>query len=217
MITDLRILELLASKICHDLVSPVGAINNGVELIEDIGGDVVDEAMQLIRNSAEQAARRLRLFRIAYGRAGADSNLTFKDAQETLHNHFEHGKIRLHFAPNFPPETFLGNRGALKHLLNLALLAEEVLIYGGDLHFSNGGDDCVGGIVLTASGRSAALNEATLAALQGTAVVEAVTPRTVHAYVTGQFIALYNFHLTESAPAAETVQLQLKPAAALST
>lgn len=211
MITDLRILELLASKICHDLVSPVGAINNGVELIEDIGGDVVDEAMQLIRNSAEQAARRLRLFRLAYGRAGADSNLTFKDAHETLQNHFEHSKIRLHFAPDFPPEDFLGHRGALKHLLNLALLAEEVLIYGGDLHFSNGTGDFAGGIALTATGRGAALTEASLAALKGTAEIEAVSPRTVHAYVTGQFITLYNFHLVESAPAAETVLLQLKP------
>lgn len=63
---DLRVLELLASKICHDLVSPVSAINNGVELIEDIGGSVVDEAMKLIGDSATNASRRLRLFRIAY-------------------------------------------------------------------------------------------------------------------------------------------------------
>lgn len=212
MLTDLRILELLASKICHDLVSPVGAINNGVELIEDIGGDVVDEAMQLIRNSAEQAARRLRLFRLAYGRAGADSNLTFKDAQETLSGHFEQSKTRLQFAGDFPPPGFLENRGALKHLLNLALLAEEILIYGGTLTFSSGTDDAPSAVVLTATGRGATLNDAMLTALQGTAPVEAITPRTVHAYVTGRFIALYDFQLNTQSPAAETVAFQLRPA-----
>lgn len=213
MLTDLRILELLASKICHDLVSPVGAINNGVELIEDIGGDVVDEAMQLIRNSAEQAARRLRLFRLAYGRAGADSNLTFKDAQETLQGHFEQSKTRLQFAGDFPPAGFLDNRGALKHLLNLALLAEEILIYGGTLEFGCGSDAAQGAVVLTATGRGATLHDAMLTALQGTAAVEAITPRTVHAYVTGRFIALYHFQLDASTPAPETVRFLLRAGA----
>ena len=82
MQVDMRVLELLSSKICHDLVSPVSAINNGVELIDDIGGSVVDEAMKLIGDSAALASRRLRLFRMAYGRAGSDENLGIKDVKQ---------------------------------------------------------------------------------------------------------------------------------------
>jgi histidine phosphotransferase ChpT len=60
MLLDLRVLELLSSKLCHDLISPVSAINNGVELIEDIGGDVVDEAMSLIGNKRGSGGPSLR-------------------------------------------------------------------------------------------------------------------------------------------------------------
>ncbi len=207
MITDMRILELLASKICHDLVSPVGAINNGVELIEDIGGDVVEEAMQLIHSSAEQASRRLRLFRLAYGRAGADSNLTFKDTQETLADHFEHSKIKLHFADDFPLLAMAETRGAFKALLNLALLAEETLVYGGDIHFRNA--PIGAGLTLVSSGRGAALSEASHRALKDEAAIDDITPRSVHAYVTGRFAALYSLNIVVEAPVAEQVMLHL--------
>src|SRR5580704_12281150 len=95
MQVDIRVLELLSSKICHDLVSPVSAINNGVELIEDIGGSVVDEAMKLIGDSAGQASRRLRLFRVAYGRAGSDENLPTKDVRQVAVQYVLGGKVNL--------------------------------------------------------------------------------------------------------------------------
>src|ERR1700691_6194195 len=92
---DLRVLELLASKLCHDLVSPVSAINNGVELIEDIGGAVVEEAMKLIGDSAQHASRRLRLFRVAYGRAGSEENIGVKDVRQIAEQYAAGGKITL--------------------------------------------------------------------------------------------------------------------------
>src|SRR5580658_5983515 len=102
---DLRVLELLASKLCHDLVSPVSAINNGVELIEDIGGSVVDEAMKLIGDSAGHAARRLRLFRIAYGRAGSEENLGVKDVRQIAEQYLAGGKVNLAWPEDQPVET----------------------------------------------------------------------------------------------------------------
>lgn len=192
MITDLRILELMASKICHDLVSPVGAINNGVELIEDIGGDVVNEAMQLISSSAEQAARRLRIFRIAYGRSGSDGNLTFKDVHDTLLAHFEFSKTKLHFTDDCPHYSFVETRGALRNLINLTLLAEETLVYGGDIHCHTH-SDTLSGMTITASGRGAHLSEASCHALDNTAATEDINARTIHAHLTGRFIALHDF------------------------
>src|SRR5580700_4198072 len=92
---DIRVLELLSSKICHDLVSPVSAINNGVELIEDIGGSVVEEAMKLIGDSAAHASRRLKLFRMAYGRAGSDESLGVKDVRQVAEQYMAGGKVAL--------------------------------------------------------------------------------------------------------------------------
>ncbi len=58
---DPYVLELLASRICHDVISPVGAISNGLELLEDMGMESGRDAIDLIGKSAEQASRRLRL------------------------------------------------------------------------------------------------------------------------------------------------------------
>src|SRR5271154_3464814 len=102
---DMRVMELLASKLCHDLVSPVSAINNGVELIEDIGGSVVEEAMKLIGDSAQHASRRLRLFRMAYGRAGSEDSLGVKDVRQTAEQYLAGGKSTLNWPDNQPPES----------------------------------------------------------------------------------------------------------------
>src|SRR5580700_11049943 len=121
---DIRVLELLSSKICHDLVSPVSAINNGVELIEDIGGSVVDEAMKLIGDSAQHAARRLRLFRMAYGRAGSEEHLGVKDVRQNAEQYLAGGKSTLNWPEDQPSELFATHKGALKVMLNLLILAE---------------------------------------------------------------------------------------------
>ncbi len=70
---DPRVIELLCSRLCHDLISPVSAINNGFELIAEFGDEMRGEAMSLMGDSAREAARRLKFFRIAFGAAGAPS------------------------------------------------------------------------------------------------------------------------------------------------
>ena len=70
---DRRIAELLCSRICHELVAGVAAINNGVELISEIDPSMFDEAMTLIGSSAKQASARVQYYRMAYGFAGHDA------------------------------------------------------------------------------------------------------------------------------------------------
>ena len=62
---ELRVAELLASRLCHDLISPVGAVNNGIELLTEFGEDPDGESMQLIATSAKTASEKLQFFRIA--------------------------------------------------------------------------------------------------------------------------------------------------------
>ena len=67
---DMRVTELLASRLCHDLVGPIGAVNNGIELMTDVEFGPSDDALQLAGNSARQAASILQFYRLAYGMAG---------------------------------------------------------------------------------------------------------------------------------------------------
>ncbi len=67
---DMRVAELLASRLCHDLVGPIGAVNNGMELLEDEDLGMSDDAIQLSASSARQAANILQFYRLAYGMAG---------------------------------------------------------------------------------------------------------------------------------------------------
>ena len=67
---DLRVAELLTARLCHDLIGPLSAIGNGVELLEDEEPDFVREAALLVGNSARQANRRLQFYRFVYGFSG---------------------------------------------------------------------------------------------------------------------------------------------------
>jgi histidine phosphotransferase ChpT len=69
---DLRVLELLAARLCHDLIGPVAAIGNGVELLADEDPDFVRDAVGLVGESARKANRRLQFYRFAYGFSGGE-------------------------------------------------------------------------------------------------------------------------------------------------
>src|SRR3954467_11382201 len=64
---DLRVLELLAARLCHELISPIGAIANGVELLGEDDPEFVRDATALIGQSAKKAGQRLQFYRFAYG------------------------------------------------------------------------------------------------------------------------------------------------------
>jgi len=182
---DSRILELMVSRLCHDLVSPVGAINNGVELMEEMGADMGDEAMALIAQSGRAAAARLKAYRLAYGTAGGQADMA--TVRSAASEYFANGKIAL----NWPAEVTGGAAGAdlppgwPKAAINLMLLAEETLGYGGELAVADGTP--APRLTVTACGREPGLEETALAALDGRVSPEALTPRTVHAHAAALF------------------------------
>lgn len=207
---DIRLLEMLTSKICHDLISPVGAINNGVELIEDIGGSVVDDAMKLIDNSAKQAARRLRLFRMAYGRAGSETGVTLKDMRATARDHLTGSKITLEWSEMHPFEKLVDTKGGLKVLLNTVMFAEDVLSHGGNVTVEPL-EENTDGARITASGQHAHLSEAGLKALEGKVDIEEITPRTVHAFVLGRIAEHFHCKVSCSQISEEKLSITLIP------
>jgi len=138
MNVDLKVAQLLASRLCHDLVGPIGAINAGLELMEDAitendGDDPAARA--LLANSAGEATRRLAFFRIAFGSgAGAGGEATLPEARELAQGFIESGKAALDWPETDPAQpSGAVNPSVIKVLLCLILIASETLPRGGDI------------------------------------------------------------------------------------
>lgn len=211
---DIRIMELLSSRMCHDLVSPVGAINNGVELIEEVGGSTAGEAIQLIAKSAQTAARRLRCFRLAYGRAGSESGLAIADVRQVAEQYLEGGKSKLIWPTSAPIASYAEHRGALKLLLNAIMLAEETLAYGGTIEVS--GELGTPDAILTITGRGARVPDAFRAALEGELAIDDITSKSVHGYMTASLGGYYDFEISadtiNAEPGEEAIRISIQKA-----
>ena len=128
--TDLA--SLLCSRLCHDLMSPVGALNNGIELMADETDEAMrDKCVELLTDSARATANKLKFFRLAFGAAGGfGAEIDTREAEAALEGLFgPERRIVLTWAVG--DATLPKN--AVKLLLNLALLAGDALVRGGSL------------------------------------------------------------------------------------
>src|SRR6476620_5631585 len=89
---DLRVLELLTARLVHELVSPIGAINNGVELLGEVDPDFVRDAVELIGQSGRRAGKRLQFYRFAYGTAPT-ANVSGPEPGELVAGLLDGGKV----------------------------------------------------------------------------------------------------------------------------
>ena len=192
-----RVMELVASRICHDLVSPVGAISNGVELMQELGEDAGDEAMKLIADSALQASIRLKVFRLSYGAAGTDKNVGFKDIRDVFSDLLRSGRVQAEFEPDLGVKYSMPPRGFFKCLLNLLILAEECNHGEGKIAITSLPGNK--GIKILVTGKNPGFRDGTEAALRGETDAENLDPRSVHAYVTGKFAAYFDLKITWAA------------------
>src|SRR5271167_745708 len=122
---DLDFAALLVSRVCHDLVSPVGAVVNGLEVLEDERDATMRaDALRLVAASAEQAAARLQFARIAFGAAGsAGAELDLAEVARIVAGLLKGGKIELvwaHPAVNWPKDW-------AKLLMNAILASADCL------------------------------------------------------------------------------------------
>jgi histidine phosphotransferase ChpT len=124
--------SLLCSRLCHDLMSPVGALNNGIELLADeTDPEMRDKCLELLADSARASANKLKFFRLAFGAAGGfGEEVDTHEAEAALEGLFgAERRVELGWAV---AEDQLP-KGAVKLLLNLALLAGDALVRGGRL------------------------------------------------------------------------------------
>jgi len=159
----LDLAALLCSRVCHDLISPVGAIVNGLEVMdEDKDEETKVFALDLIKKSAKQASAKLQFCRLAFGAAGsAGAQIDLGDAEKVARGLFGDDKTTIVW--NLPRELLPKNR--VKLLLNMLLVAVGTIPRGGSITIDPTEDGK--GFRLTASGLNARLAEATSGLLVG--------------------------------------------------
>lgn len=190
-----RVLELMASRICHDLVSPVGAVNNGIELMREMNADMADDALDLIESSIGQASARLKLFRLAYGAAGSEKLVGFQDIKTTFEGWVSASRTSI----NWNGRTDFSDmpKGFGKVLLNVLVLAEEC--NPGDSRLDVYIDENEIAASVHALGKRPALHAGMEDCLKMDFPVDSIDARLLHAYVTGAFLKHFGLSLTHRA------------------
>lgn len=162
MQVDLKVLQLLCSRLCHDLVGPSGAARNGMELYREIGDD---DALEMVAASNRRLSARLAFFRMAFGAGGLNDPLTaLSEARKLAGDFLEGGRVGLDWPSGGESRP---SGPVVKLLLNMILVAIDALPRGGTLGVSIGpareGPAVV--VEVVARGDGAGLKDDLLAAL----------------------------------------------------
>ena len=124
--------SLLCSRLCHDLMSPVGALNNGIELMADEQDpEMRDRCVELLADSAKATANKLKFFRLAFGAGGGFGDLIDANEARTALEGIFGAERRIELGWMVADDKL--SKGAMKLLLNLALIVGDALVRGGRL------------------------------------------------------------------------------------
>lgn len=172
---------LLCSRLCHDLVNPVGAFSNGLEILADEDDpEMRRQVVELLAHSAGQTAQRLQFFRLAFGAgSGFGESIAAAGLRDAASAYFAGSKVSL----QWQAEIGEMSRDAGKILLNLILIASEALLRGGVLQVDSARSNGALELVVTAAGDRLLFRPEMAAALRGDLAVEALDPKTAPAYL----------------------------------
>ncbi|HZE45903.1 MAG TPA: histidine phosphotransferase family protein [Xanthobacteraceae bacterium] len=180
----LDLAALLCSRVCHDLISPTGAIVNGLEVLEEKDNDEETKtfALDLIKKSARTASARLQFCRLAFGAAGsAGAQIDVGDAQNMARAFMEDDKTKITW--NLPRLLLPKNR--VKLLLNLMIIAGQTIPRGGMLKVDPIGEGETMGFRIAASGLNARIPQAVPALLEGTSENGSIDAHAIQPFYAG--------------------------------
>lgn len=180
--SSIELAALLCSRLCHDLLSPVGALSNGIELLADeTDPEMQKRCMELLEQSAKTSTDKLKFFRLAFGAAGGFGEyVPVEEAQEVIGSLAADAKrVELKWAISDAKLP----KAAIKVMLNLSQIALDALVRGGTLDI---GAERTGGnveIVARATAEKLAFDETIGQALQGELPDDEITSRTAAAHM----------------------------------
>ena len=181
-IDALDLAALLCSRVCHDLISPVGAIVNGLEVYEEDNDEATKTfALELIKKSAKSASARLQFCRLAFGAAGsAGAEIDVGDAENMARGFIEDEKVKLTW--NLPRLLLPKNR--VKLLLNMLIIAGQAIPRGGRLTVDPVGTGPAMSFRITAAGLNARVPQA-VPGLLASSTAESVDAHAIQPFYTG--------------------------------
>jgi histidine phosphotransferase ChpT len=179
----LDLAALLSSRVCHDVISPVGAIVNGLEVLEEEkDAEMRGHALALIKSSANEASARLQFCRLAFGAAGSKgASIDTGDAELVTRQLLADERTQF----NWSVPRVLMSKNKVKLLLNLCLLADGAIPRGGVISVSSSGTDENVSFRIEARGTNARLAAHIPALLAGEAEEGAVDARAIQPYYAG--------------------------------
>ena len=191
--------SLLCSRLCHDLLSPVGALNNGLELLADEHDlEMRQRCLELLNESARASANKLKFFRLAFGAAGGFGEMVdAREARAAIEGLFgDNHRVKL----GWLVDDATLPKPAIKVLLNLALIAGDALIRGGQLDIAAESNNGAVEIVVRADGPRIVLDAEMRAALSGTSGDAVITPRAAAAFLVNALVVDGGGQVRVSAP-----------------
>jgi len=176
VMTAVDFASLLCSRLCHDLVGPVGALYNGVELLADEDDpEMRQRCIELVADSARQTSAKLKFFRLAFGAAGGfAAEVDAREAQGALEGLYA-GDKRIELGWLVAADAL--PKGAVRILLVLAMTAGDSLLRGGRLSIAAERRAAGVELAVRAEGPRILLDEEVRAALEGRTGIADVTPR----------------------------------------
>jgi histidine phosphotransferase ChpT len=208
---SLDLAALLSSRVCHDVISPVGAIVNGLEVLEEEKDqEMRGHALALIKSSAQEASSRLQFCRLAFGAAGSKgSSIDTGDAENVARQLLADERTRLDW--NVPRVLLPKNK--VKLLLNLCLIADASIPRGGDISISAKGEDDDMSFHVQARGVNARVTPGVASLLSGEPEDGSVDARAIQAYYAGLVARSCGLEVS-LALAGDVVTIEAKPIAA---
>jgi histidine phosphotransferase ChpT len=179
----LDLAALLCSRVCHDVISPVGAIVNGLEVLEeDNDADTRSFALDLIKKSANTASAKLQFCRLAFGAAGsAGASIDTGDAENVTRGLFGDDKVKLEWTA----ARVLMPKNQVKLILNLCMIAAGTIPRGGVITVSTSGSSEQPEIRLVARGTNPRVNHALKGLLAGVPENETIDAHAIQPFFTG--------------------------------
>lgn len=206
----LDLAALLCSKVCHDVISPVGAIVNGLELLEEErDADMRAEALQLVQRSAKTASAKLQFCRLAFGAAGsAGASIDTGDAEQVARSLLADDRTKI----NWNAARLLLPKNKVKLVLNMCMIAAATIPRGGTLDVTITGEGDTTALRVSSQGTNVRLASSVPSLLAGESENDTVDAHGIQAYYTGLVARASKMDISIAA-APEGVTIEAKPAA----
>ncbi|HVY86047.1 MAG TPA: histidine phosphotransferase family protein [Caulobacterales bacterium] len=191
MIENTQLAALVASRLCHDLVEPIGAIIQGHEMIKGEDGKVDPDALSLLDQGVAKAWAKLEFFRFAVAGSAAEGDSHLEEGRDVANRLFGSLKPEL----NWQAPSVAMPRQAVRAIMGLLLIANECLPRGGTVEVTASSTADGGEVKIIATGARATLRAPTAAALRGEAPEGGLTGHTIQPYLAGLLARQNNVEL----------------------